>query len=99
VHCIEPAICPVIRAPRSWEISDAAARLVERRARQAPSAGPVLFVCRHRVHGVGMFDVSAVLAGDATVAQAGAAAEIGVVVGTVSACHGALSLLHLGGTV
>ena len=46
-----------------------------------------------------MFDVSAVLAGDATVAQAGAAAEIGVVVGTVSACHGALSLLHLGGTV
>ena len=97
VHCIEPSICPVIRAPRSWEISDAAQRLVERRARQAPSAGPVLFVCRHRVHGVGMFDVAAVLAGDATVARAGAAAEIGVVVGTVSACHGALSLLHLGG--
>ena len=24
VHCIEPAIFPVIRAPRSWEISDAA---------------------------------------------------------------------------
>ena len=65
MHCIEPAICPVIRAPRSWEMSDAAQRLVERRARQAPSAGPVLFVCRHRVHGVGMFDVAAVLAGDA----------------------------------
>ena len=98
VHCIEPAICPVIRAPRTWEISDAAERLVERRARQSPSAGPVLFVCRHRVHGVGMFDVSSVLAGDATVARAGAAGEVGVVVGTVSACHGALSLLHLGGT-
>ena len=36
VHCIEPAICPVIRAPRSWEISDAAERLVERRARRPP---------------------------------------------------------------
>ncbi len=97
VHCIEPAICPVIRAPRSWEISDAAERLVDRRSRQAPSAGPVLFVCRHRVHGVGMFDVSSVLAGDVAVARAGATGEVGVVVGTVSACHGALSLLHLGG--
>ena len=96
VHCIEPATCPVIRAPRSWEISDAAVRLVERRSGQARSAGPVLFVCRHRVHGVGMFDVSSVLAGDETVARAGAAPEVGVVVGTVSACHGALSLLHLG---
>lgn len=96
VHCVEPAVCPVIRAPRSWEISDAAERLVQRRGREAPSAGPVLFVCRHRVHGVGMFDVSSVLAGDAAVARAGAADEVGVVVGTVSACHGALSLLHLG---
>jgi len=38
-----------------------------------------------------------VLAGDETVARAGATGEVGVVVGTVSACHGALSLLHLGG--
>jgi hypothetical protein len=44
-----------------------------------------------------MFDVSSVLAGDLTVANAGAAGEVGVLVGTVSACHGALSLLHLGG--
>jgi hypothetical protein len=96
VHCIEPATCPVIRGPRSWEISDAAERLVERRALGAPSAGPVLFVCRHRVHGVGMFDVSSVLAGNAAVARAGELGETGIVVGTVSACHGALSLLHLG---
>jgi hypothetical protein len=96
IHCIEPAVCPVIRAPRTWEISAAAERLVERRALGTPSAGPVLFVCRHRVHGVGMFDVSSVLAGDAAVTRAGATGESGVVVGTVSACHGALSLLHLG---
>ena len=30
------------------------------------------------------------------VAQAGAGAEADVLVGTVSACHGAVSLLHLG---
>lgn len=97
VHCIEPATCPVIRAPRTWEMSDALERLTERLGRDAPTAGPVLFVCRHRVFGVGMFDVAAVLAGDALVAEAGAAHRpVDVVVGTVSACHGAAALLHLG---
>ena len=57
----------------------------------------MLFVCRHRVYGVGMFDVAAVLGGDAVVARAGAAGTpVDVLVGTVSACHGAVSLLHLG---
>jgi len=96
-HCIEPAICPVIRAPRTWEMSDALSELRDRLAVARPTAGPVLFVCRHRVYGVGMFDVAAVLAGDAIVAAAGEEHEaVDVVVGTVSACHGAASLLHLG---
>jgi hypothetical protein len=62
-----------------------------------PTAGPVLFVCEHRVFGVGMFDVSAVLAGDATVASAGEGrSPVDVLVGTVSKCHGAVNILHLG---
>jgi hypothetical protein len=97
VHCIEPAVCPVIRGPRTWEIGDTLARLTAQLGATAPTAGPVLFECRHRVHGVGMFDVAAVLAGDALVARAGASGEpVDVVVGTVSACHGAAGLLHLG---
>lgn len=91
-HCVEPAICPVIRAPRSWEMSEA----MERLAARLGAAGPALFVCRHRVHGVGMFEASAVRAGDALVARAGEDAEADVLVGTISACHGAASLLHLG---
>jgi hypothetical protein len=44
-----------------------------------------------------MFDVAAVLEGDAVVAEAGRArAPVDVVVGTVSSCHGAVNLLHLG---
>ena len=44
-----------------------------------------------------MFDVSAVLAGDAVVAAAGSGPRpADVLVATVSACHGAASLLHLG---
>jgi hypothetical protein len=93
VHCIEPSTCPVIRAPRTWEMTEAMHAL----AAATPAAGPVLFTCRHRVYGVGMFDVSTVLAGDETVAAAGASpAAADVLVATVSACHGAASLLHLG---
>ena len=96
-HCIEPAICPVIRAPRTWEMADALEGLARRLDLSAPTAGPVLFVCRHRVFGVGMFDVSAVLAGDASVASAGQTlSPVNVLVGTVSSCHGAVNLLHLG---
>jgi hypothetical protein len=96
-HCVEPAICPMTRAPRTWEMSDAMEELTARLARSMPAAGPALFVCRHRVFGVGMFDVSAVLEGDRLVAEAGSRpGELDVVVGTVSGCHGAVSLLHLG---
>lgn len=96
-HCIEPARCPVIRAPRTWEMEEAAGALVSRLARGAPTAGPVLFHCRHTVFGVGTFPAAQVRAGDRRVAQAGAPGEaVDVLVGTVSSCHGALNLLHLG---
>lgn len=96
-HCIEPAICPVIRAPRTWEMADAMGTLARRLNRSRPTAGPVLFICEHRVFGVGMFDVGAVLEGDALVAAAGSEhTPVDVLVGTVSRCHGAASLLHLG---
>jgi hypothetical protein len=96
-HCIEPSTCPVIRAPRTWEMGDAMAALTHSLNRDHPTAGPVLFTCRHRVYGVGMFDVTTVLEGDAVVARAGAAEEaVDVLVGTVSACHGAVSLLRVG---
>jgi hypothetical protein len=96
-HCIEPAICPVIRAPRSWDMADGVQRLTERLAVSRPTAGPVLFLCHHRVFGVGMFDVASVLEGEAKMLSAGApGTEVDVVVGTISHCHGALNLLRLG---
>jgi hypothetical protein len=96
-HCIEPAICPVTRAPRTWEMSEALGRMVTRLDARHPTVGPILLVCRHRVFGVGMFDVREVLEGDAQVAAAGAAHEsVDILVGTVSSCHGATSVLHVG---
>jgi hypothetical protein len=77
-------------------MSEAMEALASRLGLATPTAGPALFVCRHRVYGVGMFDAAEVLAGDQLVTEAGSAAEVDVLVGTVSACHGAVSLLHLG---
>ncbi|MEO8139026.1 MAG: hypothetical protein ABI742_05230 [Gemmatimonadota bacterium] len=92
-HCIEPALCPVTRAPRTWEMSETLTDL----ARRLDVQGPAVFMCEHRVFGVGSFSVTEVMAGEALVAEAGATGEpVDVLVGTVSSCHGAANLLHLG---
>ena len=97
-HCIEPAQCPAIGAPRTWEMAETVTALAENlRAAGRPVNGPALFVCKHQVFGVGMFAAEAVRAGDRLVAAAGdAGAEAEVLIGTISSCHGALNLLQLG---
>ena len=98
-HCVEPALCPVIRGPRTWEMADAMETLTRKLNRLHPTAGPVLFQCQHTVFGVGTFRVEAVLAGDRLVQTAGAGgSSAAVLVGTISSCHGAANLLHLGAT-
>ncbi|HEX6643906.1 MAG TPA: hypothetical protein VF037_04470 [Gemmatimonadales bacterium] len=96
-HCIEPAICPMIRAPRTWDMSDALGELTRRIGATRSVAGPAILRCRHRTFGVGMFDAAEVLAADRLVADAGAPGRAVVIpVGTVSACHGAVGLLAIG---
>jgi hypothetical protein len=98
-HCVEPALCPVIRGPRTWEMAQAMETLTRKLSRSRPMAGPVLFPCQHTVFGVGTFSVADVLAGDRVVVEAGASgAESDILVGTISSCHGAANLLHLGQT-
>ena len=96
-HCIEPALCPAIGAPRTWEMADTVRDLAEQlRAAGRPVKGPALFVCKHQVFGVGMFSADAVRAGDRLVEEAAASDSAEVLVGTISSCHGALNLLKLG---
>jgi hypothetical protein len=97
-HCIEPALCPAIGAPRTWEMADTVRDLAQRlRASGRPLTGPALFVCKHQVFGVGMFSAEAVRDGDRMVAEAGASGSPAeILVGTISSCHGALNLLKLG---
>jgi hypothetical protein len=97
VNCIEPATCPAIKAPRTWSMPVAvSAHVGADEGDPSPLAGPIIFHCEHRAYGVGMFDTQAVVDGDALVARAAAATPADVLVGTVSHCHGALDVLHVG---
>ena len=96
-HCIEPALCPAIGAPRTWEMSDTVRGLAEQlRSGGRPVQGPALFVCKHQVFGVGMFSADSVRAGDRLVEEAGARGPAEVLIGTISSCHGALNLVSVG---
>jgi hypothetical protein len=96
-HCVEPATCPVIRGPRTWEMGEALVALVAELSRTRPVVGPALFTTRHLTYGVGAFPVDEVLAADRLLEASGrSGAPVEVVIGTVSACHGAVGVLALG---
>ncbi len=97
VNCIEPAVCPKTREARWWTMPAAVQSYADReRASGRPLAGPVIFHCTHRAYGVGMFDTSAAVTGDALVRAAGTRGPADVLIGTVSHCHGALNVLAIG---
>lgn len=97
VNCIEPALCPATRGPRNWSMPPAVLATTEEARRKGRNlAGPVIFHCQHRAYGVGMFDTRDVVAGDALVQRAAESGAVEVLVGTVSHCHGALSVLAVG---
>ncbi|MEP6591565.1 MAG: hypothetical protein ABJC19_10320 [Gemmatimonadota bacterium] len=97
VHCIEPATCPAIRAPRSWEMGDAVRDWSTTLGVDHPTAEPALFTCRHAVYGVGMFPARAAFAGlDSLASVADTATGGDIVIGSISACHGAVAVLRVG---
>jgi hypothetical protein len=96
INCVEPRTCPHTRGPRAWSLPPTIRAFVEtERLRGRRLDGPAIFHCAHRAYGVGMFDVSAVVEADALVAAVGAARPAEVLLGTVSHCHGALTVLEL----
>jgi hypothetical protein len=99
INCVEPRTCPHTRGPRAWSLPPTLRAFVEtERLRGRRIDGPAVFHCAHRAYGVGMFDVSAVVEADALVAQVAAARRAEVLLGTVSHCHGALTILELADT-
>ena len=98
MHCVEPATCPAIRAPRTWEMGDAVQSWSDGLGRGHPTAtSPALFTCRHTVYGVGMYPAHLAYQGLGSLASvADAPAGGDLVIGSISACHGAVAVLRVG---
>lgn len=97
VNCVEPATCPKTRGPRWWTMPAAVQSYVAAaRAAGQPLAGPVIFHCTHRAYGVGMFDTATAVQADVLIREAPRRGPVDLVVGTVSHCHGALSVVTIG---
>jgi hypothetical protein len=88
--CVEPALCPAIRGPRTWELGD----LVRAGAASAPTPYQhvALFTSRHFAFGIGTIPVAdmarARLELTRTLREDDSPQR--VLVGTVSSCHGVL---------
>ncbi len=95
-NCRAPHICPMTRDVRTWELEDTVNGYAAQHPDQFVTA--VVFKPRFRVPGVDtLFIRDYTEARDRllSLAQQSEAAGKGVVVGTVSSCHGAVSLLRL----
>ncbi|MDB4907445.1 MAG: hypothetical protein JWO05_2229 [Gemmatimonadetes bacterium] len=96
INCIEPRLCPHTRSERTWSMPESAAQFVATLSAVGERvSGPAVMHCAHRAFGVGMFDVQEVLDADRLVAESGAEGSAQVLVGTMSHCHGAWSLLRV----
>lgn len=87
VTCIEPEICPAIRARRDWDLGTTVATRTD--------VPLLLFRCLHFTYGVGTIPIAALAAALQTVGgrlRACGEATFGVV--TASHCHGVATLLR-----
>ena len=89
INCIEPAKCPHTGESRDWSFHDSLTGGLE------PTA---LLKVTHRQYGVGMIDVSAVIAADTLIAES-LPRQLTVRVATASHCHGAVAGIRLSGPV
>jgi len=81
--CVEPAHCPVLHAPRDWDLGD----MIEAGARER-GYEPAVFRCLHLLAGVGTVPAGSIL--EARERLRGASR---VLVATSSRCHAAMGAL------
>ncbi|MGH7910307.1 MAG: hypothetical protein ACREQM_05955 [Candidatus Dormibacteraceae bacterium] len=82
--CVEPAHCPVLHAPRDWDLGD----LLEDGAR-ARGYEPAIFRCLHLAQGVGGIRVGAIQEARGRCARSARP----ILVATTSRCHAAIGAL------
>ncbi len=103
VTCIEPAICPVTRGPKDWEMDEAVFAFARREAGDGRPLDDVqVFRCRPLAFGISAWRTRQAVAArvrlDGLMASrgAGVAPRLRVLVATTSSCHGIVDLLEVG---
>jgi hypothetical protein len=87
--CVEPAHCPVLHAPRDWDLAE----LIEDRALQLGMAAAV-FRCLHFAMGVATVPATDLVSARSRLGKLGS--EQPVLVATTSRCHAAVGALAAG---
>lgn len=85
--CVEPAHCPILHAPRDWDLADVITAEAAARGYR-----PAVFRCLHLANGVGSVGVGELLAAR----EAGAGEGAPILVATTSRCHAAVGILSPG---
>jgi hypothetical protein len=99
-NCRAPKKCPVIMAPRTWDLSETIQAFAAARADRYTE--PVIFTTLYRATGIETIPVGtfrAVRDRLLTLAHSGAAAGKQLIIATCSPCHGATTLLAFGAAV
>ncbi len=102
VTCIEPDLCPAIKAPKAWEMDEAVFEFARRRAGDgAPCDLVEVFRIRHHAFGVAAFPTTAAVAARERLDRVLDRVEAGgrgarVIVATVSSCHGVMDVMEVG---
>ncbi len=93
VNCIEPATCPAIHAPRTWDMKPALEKYFQN---QAATRSSHVLQCLHLVHGVGTVPCRDIFSEFRLLLKRLAGMEMReVAVATVSACHGLIGVAQL----
>jgi len=101
VTCIEPDLCPAIKAPKAWEMDEAVYAFARSRAAAGEPCDLVeVFRIRHFAFGVGAFPAARAVAARERLDRLLDAPPAGrprrVLVGTVSSCHGVMNRMEIG---
>ncbi|MDZ4803610.1 MAG: hypothetical protein SGI90_01950 [Candidatus Eisenbacteria bacterium] len=104
VTCVEPAICPVTKGPKDWEMDEAVFAFARNEAGAGRSFDDVqVFRCRPLAFGIAAWPTrqAVVARGRLEGLLAAAAGNLRtrrMLVATTSSCHGVVDLLEVGGT-
>lgn len=103
VTCIEPAVCPVTKGPKDWEMDEAVFAFARREAGEGRALDDVqVFRCRPLAFGISAWGVGQMVGArerlDLLLTRSVVGSTRRLLVATTSSCHGVVDLIEVGRT-